>query len=77
MAFKLTLDFTGKEFKQQYIQLLAQQLPLAEIDKLKSSQITITVTGLGSNGAVADDSAIKIVANGVPVTLTDAESAAG
>ena len=77
MAFKLTLDFTGKEFKQQYIQLLAQQLPLAEIDKLKSSQITITVTGLGGNGAVADDSAIKIVANGVPVTLTDAESTAG
>ena len=77
MAFKLTLDFTGKEFKQQYIQLLAQQLPLAEIDKLKSSQVTITATSLGNNGVVEDSSAIKIVANGVPVTLTDAESAAG
>lgn len=73
MAFKLTLDFTGKEFKQQYIQLLAQQLPLAEIDKLKSSQITVSV----NNTTVTDDASVKIVANGVPVTLTDAESAAG
>ena len=60
MAFKLTLDFKGKEFKQQYIQLLAQQLPLAEIDKLKSSNITITVTNLGTNNAVIDDTDIKI-----------------
>ena len=70
---KVTLEFTGKEFKQQYIQLLAQQLPLAEVDKLKSSQITVSV----NNTAVADDASVKIIANAVPVTLTDAESAAG
>ena len=70
---KVTLEFTGKEFKQQYIQLLAQQLPLAEVDKLKSSQITVSV----NNTAIADDASIKIIANAVPITLTDAESAAG
>ena len=70
---KVTLEFTGKEFKQQYIQLLAQQLPLAEVDKLKSSQITVSV----NNTAVADDASVKIIANAVPITLTDAESAAG
>ena len=73
MAVTLSLSFTGKEFKQQYIQLLAQQLPLAEIDKLKSSNITIKV----NNTTMADSDSIVVTANGVPVTLTDAESAAG
>lgn len=73
MAVTLTLSFSGKEFKQQYIQLLAQQLPLAEVDKLKSNNITIKV----NNTAVADDAAIVITAAGVPVTLTEAEQAAG
>ena len=73
MAVTLTLSFTGKEFKQQYIQLLAQQLPLAEVDKLKSNNITLKV----NNTAVADDASVVVTATGVPITLTDAEQAAG
>lgn len=66
-GMKITLDFTGLEFKQQYIQLLAQQTPLAEIDKMKASDITITV-GTGNNAVtLTDTTAVKIVADHVPV----------
>ena len=66
-GMKITLDFTGLEFKQQYIQLLAQQLPLAEIDKMKASDVTITIGTGNAAVTLADNTAVKVIADHVPV----------
>ena len=65
MADKITVDFSGTSFKQQYIYILSQQIPLAELEKLTIANITIKIK-LTENGEfveLADTGAVQIIAD--------------
>lgn len=65
-TFELSLD----QFKQQYMGLLAQQLPLAEIDKMPLSALTVSFKN-GNDATTVNK--IIIVAN-IPETDRDIDT---